>query len=217
MALDPKVGPAADGTRQQSATDRTCEKVLDAALACFAELGYGATRIADIHQRSGVSVGSIYHHFGNKEGIAAALHRTCLAEYRDGLLRAMEAAEGAQALVRAGVVWHLDWAAARPQRARFVLNMGREVPLAAAAGDDRMAHAAFVRALFSLLAPYVERGAVVSMPPDLYAAQILGPCLELLRLWLADNSPIDPATARDPLAAAVWRALRGTAAASRTP
>ncbi|MCL4744027.1 MAG: TetR/AcrR family transcriptional regulator [Burkholderiaceae bacterium] len=55
--------------------DDTRQQVLDAVLALFAERGYFATSIQDISRESAVSVGSIYHHFGDKEGIARALYQ----------------------------------------------------------------------------------------------------------------------------------------------
>jgi len=50
--------------------------VLDTVLALFSERGYFATSVQDISRESGVSVGSLYHHFGDKEGIARALYQT---------------------------------------------------------------------------------------------------------------------------------------------
>lgn len=44
--------------------------ILKAALGCFIGQGVEATTIDDIRRASGSSIGSLYHHFGNKEGIA---------------------------------------------------------------------------------------------------------------------------------------------------
>ncbi len=49
------------------------EVVLKAAIHLFTEQGYFNTSVPDIVQKSGVSTGSIYHHFGDKTGIAKAL------------------------------------------------------------------------------------------------------------------------------------------------
>lgn len=48
--------------------------VLDSALTLFTERGYFTTSVHDIGRVAGVSIGSIYHHFGDKEGIAGALY-----------------------------------------------------------------------------------------------------------------------------------------------
>ncbi len=52
------------------------QQVLDAVLVLFSQRGYFATSVQDISRESGVSVGSIYHHFGDKEGIARNLYHT---------------------------------------------------------------------------------------------------------------------------------------------
>ncbi len=79
--------------------------VLDVALDLFSEQGYFNTSVHDIVHAAGVSIGSIYHHFGDKEGIARALyahlgermawmiadvgtrHDTCCAQSRDLIAR----------------------------------------------------------------------------------------------------------------------------------
>jgi len=48
--------------------------VLDAALTLFTERGFFATSVHDVSRVSGVSIGSIYHHFGDKEGLARSLY-----------------------------------------------------------------------------------------------------------------------------------------------
>lgn len=50
------------------------QQVLDAVLVLFSQRGYFATSVQDISRESGVSVGSIYHHFGDKEGVARSLY-----------------------------------------------------------------------------------------------------------------------------------------------
>jgi len=47
------------------------QDILNAALACAAEGGVDAVTIDGVRARCGASVGSIYHHFGNRDGIVA--------------------------------------------------------------------------------------------------------------------------------------------------
>ena len=46
--------------------------ILTEALACFLEYGIETTTIEMIRERAQTSVGAIYHHFKNKEGLVAA-------------------------------------------------------------------------------------------------------------------------------------------------
>ncbi len=55
-------------------TDRP-QEILDAALACFAERGFAATRMEDIAVRAGVTKGTIYLYFENKEAVFKTLAR----------------------------------------------------------------------------------------------------------------------------------------------
>ena len=61
------------------ASERTRERILEAARHLFTERGYFNTSIQDIRRSSGLSIGSIYHHFAGKEEIARALFYDTLA------------------------------------------------------------------------------------------------------------------------------------------
>ena len=69
------------------------DKLLAAALACFAELGYDATRVRHIAARAGVTDGALYRHYPSKEAIAQALYRRHLNAY-SAHLRAVAASGG---------------------------------------------------------------------------------------------------------------------------
>ncbi|MGF1546120.1 MAG: TetR/AcrR family transcriptional regulator [Thiotrichales bacterium] len=62
---------------------RVRQRILETALHLFTVRGYFNTSVHDVQREAGVSIGSIYNHFGGKEGIAAALY--------DELLEANEA------------------------------------------------------------------------------------------------------------------------------
>src|SRR2546429_4110047 len=68
----PKDGPPG-GAWQWSRTAQTQRALLDAAREVFAERGFAEASIADIVQRAGSSVGSLYHHFGGKSELFIAL------------------------------------------------------------------------------------------------------------------------------------------------
>lgn len=72
---------------QKSAMTR--EAILDAAVRCFIEIGYGATTTARIAEAAGLSRGAMLHHFASKaELIQAAvehLHRKLVALYADSI------------------------------------------------------------------------------------------------------------------------------------
>jgi AcrR family transcriptional regulator len=63
----------AGGAWQWSRTAQTQRALLDAAREVFAEQGFTNASIADIVDRAGSSVGSLYHHFGGKSELFLAL------------------------------------------------------------------------------------------------------------------------------------------------
>lgn len=52
---------------------KTRTAILDAAENAFTELGYRRTKMEDVSEAADVAVGSIYSHFGSKDGLYAAL------------------------------------------------------------------------------------------------------------------------------------------------
>src|SRR5437016_14298453 len=97
------------------------DAILDAALACFNERGVSGTTIDDVRERASASVGSIYHHFGSKEQLAAALHVEGARSYQSGFLAVLEGQPGARAGIEALVRYHLRWVADHPELARYML------------------------------------------------------------------------------------------------
>jgi AcrR family transcriptional regulator len=49
-------------------------RIMSAALDLFVERGYHNVSVHDVQKQANVSIGSIYNHFGGKEGIAKALY-----------------------------------------------------------------------------------------------------------------------------------------------
>jgi AcrR family transcriptional regulator len=66
-------GKPAGGTWQWGRTKQTQRALLDAARDVFTEQGFSNASIADVVERAGSSVGSLYHHFGGKNELFLAL------------------------------------------------------------------------------------------------------------------------------------------------
>jgi AcrR family transcriptional regulator len=73
----------AGGAWQWGRTAQTQRALLDAAREVFVEQGFSEASIADVVERAGSSVGSLYHHFGGKSELFLALwqeHQQALEE-----------------------------------------------------------------------------------------------------------------------------------------
>jgi AcrR family transcriptional regulator len=179
------------------------QEILDAALRGFAEKGLAGTTVEEVRKRSGASVGSIYHHFGDKEGIAAALFVATVRDYQGGLLAVLAAGDDAERTVQALVRHHLRWVAADRDRARFLLS-GR--PPRAAGEIAQLNRRAFA-ATSRWLDEQVAAGQIRPIPFELFYAVLIGPAQEFCRYWLDGRMRTPLRTAERELAAAAWRAL----------
>ena len=61
-----------DSTRRAKQAAQTRQEVVDAAIACFTELGWAGTTIATVAERAGVSAETIYKSFGSKKQLLRA-------------------------------------------------------------------------------------------------------------------------------------------------
>lgn len=54
-------------------SEKTKQRLMNAAQACFRRMGYDSARVEDICAEAGVSKGAFYHHFPNKQVMFATL------------------------------------------------------------------------------------------------------------------------------------------------
>jgi AcrR family transcriptional regulator len=186
--------------------------ILTAALECFAEQGFAATTVDQIRARSGASIGSIYHHFGGKEGIAAELYVDGIRGYQQGVLNALGDHPDAEDAVRALVGHHLRWVERNPHLALFLMNRRETELREATEARVRELNRAFFPGVKAWVQAHVRAGALRPLPPDLLEPLLLGPSQEFSRLWLAGRTRISLARAEQELADATWNAVRAAPA-----
>jgi AcrR family transcriptional regulator len=98
-------------------------EILGAALACFAEQGYDATRVRHIAERAGVSEAALYRHHPSKEAVAQTLFATHMRAYAERLDEiARDSSQSIGARVQAIVAAALELHAAGPEAFAFVLG-----------------------------------------------------------------------------------------------
>ena len=94
MRTDASQEGAGGGGRQWARADATRRALLAAAREVFSEQGYADAGIAEIVARSGISVGSLYHHYGGKAGLYLALWEEHSAAQEARATKAVAAARG---------------------------------------------------------------------------------------------------------------------------
>jgi len=55
--------------------------------------------------------------------------------------------------------------------------------------------------------PHLERGTLRRLPTELCLSLIIGPCLEISRIWLSQPDCVDLDAAANEIAKAAWQAL----------
>ena len=80
---DPRI--AARKSPSQERSRRTVERILDAAARIFHEQGYAGATTNDVADEAGVSVGSLYQYFPNKDSLLVALTRRHIESTTVGL------------------------------------------------------------------------------------------------------------------------------------
>lgn len=185
------------------------DAILAAALDCYAEVGWAATTIADIRRRSGASTGSIYHHFGDREGVAVALYVDLIAAYREALRDRLDRARSAKGIIRGIVLHHMQWAQSHRVEARLLHELRGTEAVRRAESDLRASNKAFLVEIEERLEPHIASGAIVKLPRALYAPIIIGPAHDVVRHWLRGSGRADLSALAKPLADAAWRALAG--------
>ncbi|MFG3440898.1 TetR/AcrR family transcriptional regulator [Nonomuraea sp. NPDC047897] len=96
------------GSRRWGRSTSTREALLRAARDVFPARGYGEATVADIVQASGISVGSIYHHFGGKPGLFLALWEQFVRAQQERTSRAARAAGSSGERFLAGARAYLE-------------------------------------------------------------------------------------------------------------
>jgi TetR/AcrR family transcriptional regulator len=65
----------------RTATLRKREAIVDAAMRLFAERGYDRTHVQDVATELGIAKGSIFQHFGSKEGLFLEAYRRAVLSF----------------------------------------------------------------------------------------------------------------------------------------
>lgn len=186
------------------------DEILQAALACFTEHGVDVTTIEMIRDRSGASIGSLYHHFGNKERIIAVLYLAGTAQYAELLQRGFASAASAEACVKLLVTSYIDWVVANPDWARFILHSRSRVEAGEMGDALREANRQHFAQILTALAEYRRQGLFKALPDDCFASVVIGPTHDLARNWLAGRTQSNLGECRELLAQIAWDSVKNS-------
>ncbi len=119
-----KVRAARSGARsavESSFGDDRKQQLLEKAARLFGEKGYDNTSMRDIASAFGVLPGSLYHHFGSKDELFAAVYAQGVSRFIAAVKAAVEPYEDPWERLEAGCVAHLETLVAGDSSAAAVL------------------------------------------------------------------------------------------------
>ncbi len=182
-----------------------------AALACFNAQGVEAGSMAAICRSAGASVGSVYHHFGSKEGLAGALYCEGVRRFQHGYLAALEGCTDARGGIVSLVRFHMRWVLEHPDWARYLLRTRADALQEQAQDKVAALNADFFQAMAAWFAPHVRAGVLRTLPAGLYGALLVGPVHEWVRGQLRGGAVGWEDATVDAMAEAIWCALKAPA------
>jgi len=193
---------------QTPSDSATRQRVLQAAAGICARSGSSSLSIVGLTDESGVSNGSIYHHFGSREGVIASLVLDAFSSYQEGLLSVLnEHQEDAQGGVESMVRYHLGWMEANPDLARLLVEQRDQVAEGPEGGRLRDQNRLFFREVKAWLDGRASAGQIEEVSIDLAHALVFAPAQELSRHWLSGRLKEEPGRHADRLAAAAWASI----------
>ncbi|MEU9144951.1 TetR/AcrR family transcriptional regulator [Streptomyces sp. NPDC048349] len=186
--------------------EATVEQVLDAALGVYASSGEAGLTLGALTKASGVSSGSIYHHFGSLDGVFAAVALRSVGQLLNALGTALFQAADARSGIKAVVLAYLDFTRTHTDEARLIHSV--------AADREGMAHGKQLRdSQEARLAPitvwihtHQESGELAELPAPMIESLVLGPVVAVVRRWLTIGD-VDLEEAARVLPDHIWRSV----------
>ncbi|WP_158884940.1 TetR/AcrR family transcriptional regulator [Amycolatopsis anabasis] len=116
-----RLPPGRHGLVREQVVASQRERLLAAMAEVTAEKGYGATTVADVLNRAGVSRLTFYQHFFNKQDCFTAAYDAAVTALTDVLTQALDGGGGPWDAVERSIGAYLDTLAAEPVLARLFL------------------------------------------------------------------------------------------------
>lgn len=183
-------------------------EILEQALHCFNELGVEATTIDAIKARCETSVGAIYHHFGNKEGILSALFFAAQDDQRQYLKHELAKTNTLREAVYSIISSYLNWVVANPEWARFLYQARSPVAKGPFQHELKDRNAKNFQELKEKLLSLENKDIKIVQPFEILSSLIVGPSENYCRAWLASRVQTSPQDYREEFAESAWRSLQ---------
>jgi TetR/AcrR family transcriptional regulator, fatty acid metabolism regulator protein len=166
----------------------TRDRILQAALAVFAEKGYHKAAVDEIVRTSRTSKGAVYHYFPNKEALFLALVDEFSARLADSIGAAIQDSHGALGKVEAALRAGLETFARHRALSRILLL--ESVSLGSAYETKRAeVHGRFAALIQGYLDQAVAESSIPALDTRVATLAWLGAVNEVVIQWLHGGEP----------------------------
>lgn len=191
-------------------TSRKKQQIIDAALQLYHQHGIEATTIEMVCTATETSIGSFYHHFGNKEGLAVAVYLMGLQQFSAQLWQSLQACRSIKQAVYTIVESNIDWICQNPVWAKFIFEQRHIVAKAGEEGNLRQSTLDMQIKWKHLLASMEGYELLENLPKDMIISLLVGPVHDYARHWLNGRVQSDLLQMKPYFCAAAWQSLQIT-------
>ncbi len=185
------------------------ERILVAALRLFVKQGYFNTNVPDLSRESKCSVGSIYHHYRNKEEVAAALYTAGIASFRNALEHTLDPAKDAGAMFKTIVKFFLEFTENNRELSTYLwLSRHTEFMSGVIRHPTMVGFDKLGRLMTKTIKAGIRSGKIRDLKANEIWTVLFGVPLSYARDWLDGYNPNPPTSVAENLAECCWRALK---------
>ena len=180
---------------------------IESARVLFLTRGLEATRIEDVRDASGISTGSLYHHFGSKLGLLEAVVISALTDHKRALLENLSANLSAFEAIQKLIATTASWISENPDAARCIFRF-RGALESAGSSALKTHNRNELSPLLKRLEGWIDKGEIRALPMALLLPLLHGPLHEYARSWLAGRVKVPPNAYVEVFVDSAWAALR---------
>lgn len=171
----------------QEKKDAKRSQLLNIALQLFSEKGFQNTTIQNICEAAGVSVGSVYFYFSNKESIYEAVYQMITEEYENRVENALRGLSDIRDIIIKLIEVAVRYSVPNFDKSRFFLMNSSLNDLKTKRDNALKATVPFIQ---RLLDEAVTKGELDSINTEMAAVSFIYGTYQMLRYWNLHEKPI---------------------------
>jgi AcrR family transcriptional regulator len=175
MSARKELGSSVDGGRRAATKERNREAILAAGVEVFSERGFGEATIRDLIRASGLSTGTFYNYFPDKESVLRALVDRSVTDLRAVLAATRSEAHTPEEFIVGGFRVFFSYLANDPT---FFALLSRNAGAVRQVLDEPIL-GVVIDELSADLQAAVDRGDLPRFEPELMSAALTGASFEL--------------------------------------